>query len=1520
MIELERKMSSKSIKKLREERIKLIRDIQSCKNYKEKILKYVYKTKKDHDNNLISPSQYYNLLNKKLQGKSPTIWINYYDNLIEDYSKKLKHCEERIGAEKLSTKNNGLIITIAMIAMVLGAGLFFESNITGFFTAEETNLSDMTSEIVNETQEIIEEIPAEIINETETLVQEPIADIISSEEFVDGIVEINKPVKWIKKITLNEFTENLTVVLPSDAENIKVNKILEENKESVKEDKLKTEEGLVNTFSGEVQEKNLIIEDSVKDLEIEYYVSGPRSVETEINKYNKEIKIESKIPYDTIKMSSNVPGVTHEGKNILVQTKDNILLDDTNYIDTDSDGLIDRIEWLASSNETFETEIVFLTVKESYSKDNSWIIKLKTIGTADLRISPVNNLEIKCSGQVINYEIIENSVIVKDYYCDSETEVIAPMDNNLLFEFGDKSELAYKPVLGPGIIGGSSPSAELNIETVQEDEYIYTDVEAINETTLKITVYPKVLDIPESYRWSIGICGNEIDSIEYKEAKEKDRINAFETKEVNKNKMKDDWCSDYDGVGYLIEEDNTKYDLPKKYNLYIDNLKTSKFNIFVGGGTDVKVGDWNVAASGRSYNKMLVKDSLGTLHGLWRDSGSDIQYTNSTDNGLTWTSKEILAGTSGYYSLLINSTDGLIAIWDETSAYNIYWSESPNYGVTWKTAAVIPVLDFNSTARLSVGQAAVMDLNDNVHICTTTQQWNSSTSENFLFYANRSAATGAWSVVDVNLATSDDTDTCDIAVDTNGVVYIAASGSTGADVEVWTSANGWGDTKDIMVHSSTGDTVPSIDIDKNNNIVISWEEFSNDLGFANSTPAQATTAWTNYTVDLGNSNHPDIKISDNGDVYILYVDSTAGDFDILSSFWNITTGTWTARTVQQNNTWGTNVSYPSMRGSLIGKDIVTSQIDYLYWNTSDACYYFNWFNVTPNLAVSVTPSLELESSSLTPGDSTLLNANCTPSGGTLHDVAIMLYTNQTDIDVIIPTTEGANKVYANESWKNLTDLTTVETMWFNVTGVTAGSYSLTIECNGTESWTNATTILTVAAGANTAPTFEDLANYSKNEDNADWTDTFTANVSDAEDPDASLVYTAVVNDTDILNITFVNATGIATYVVVGNMSGIVDIDWTVYDTGGLTATSSQTITLDAVNDAPWATREIGLANITTNEDAGTLNNVILNSDILLNWTDVEDASPTSYEIMKQTNTSTSCYFDGSNNFDCTTNANQSGIDYYTLSINDSAGLSVIYDWQIVVSEVNDIPTIIDISNIPTQSITEGSVNEVEFTFTAYDADGVAQLNDNSVNATFFMEAEELRTNLSCNLVSDLDTITANYSCTIGVWYWDKAGDWSVNVSIIDTNNAQSADYNETFTLQETTAMVMGPTILGWETLNLGNTNQLSNADPIMINNTGNKDIASGNVRVKAFDLVGENNGGYYIPAANFSINVADACEGTLMVNNTATGITSSIITAGNNTNGDGQENLYACLEDVPANIMPQSYSVVTDQSWVIDVT
>ena len=254
---------------------------------------------------------------------------------------------------------------------------------------------------------------------------------------------------------------------------------------------------------------------------------------------------------------------------------------------------------------------------------------------------------------------------------------------------------------------------------------------------------------------------------------------------------------------------------------------------------------------------------------------------------------------------------------------------------------------------------------------------------------------------------------------------------------------------------------------------------------------------------------------------------------------------------------------------------------------------------------------------------------------------------------------------------------------------------------------------------------------------------------------------------------------------------------------------------------------------------------------------------------------------------------------------------------------NTAPVVDFVSSIPAQSVTEAGTTAVTFSFTATDTDGVDNLDDATAKGAFSLTGETTRTNSSCSLVGDLDSDTANYTCTIRVYYWDGAGDWTINASIEDINNAYAENTSTTFTLSETTAMVMSPTALTWPSISLTSTNQLSNNDPITINNTANKDITDGNVKVTAINMQGETTTTEYLLASNFTVNTADACDtGTAMVNGTATGVSGATITAGNNSAGQGQEELYFCLEEVSSGISQQTYSTAgagTD-AWTIGVS
>src|SRR3989344_1408570 len=187
------------------------------------------------------------------------------------------------------------------------------------------------------------------------------------------------------------------------------------------------------------------------------------------------------------------------------------------------------------------------------------------------------------------------------------------------------------------------------------------------------------------------------------------------------------------------------------------------------------------------------------------------------------------------------------------------------------------------------------------------------------------------------------------------------------------------------------------------------------------------------------------------------------------------------------------------------------------------------------------------------------------------------------------------------------------------------------------------------------------------------------------------------------------------------------------------------ITVNAVNDAPWVNGTLN--NITTTEDTGNLDNIILVADFNANFSDVEDANPTTYELVSTTNSSTSCWFDVSNNFNCSTIVNQSGVDYYTISLNDSGGLSVIYDWMITVNAVNDQPWMTD--SIGFNNVT---VNEDTGTFITISNDSFAgnfsdvEDNNNPIT-TILSQSDESAVECSISSGALSCTTTANMSGT-----------------------------------------------------------------------------------------------------------------------------------------------------------------------------
>ena len=254
-----------------------------------------------------------------------------------------------------------------------------------------------------------------------------------------------------------------------------------------------------------------------------------------------------------------------------------------------------------------------------------------------------------------------------------------------------------------------------------------------------------------------------------------------------------------------------------------------------------------------------------------------------------------------------------------------------------------------------------------------------------------------------------------------------------------------------------------------------------------------------------------------------------------------------------------------------------------------------------------------------------------------------------------------------------------------------------------------------------------------------------------------------------------------------------------------------------------------------------------------------------------------------------------------------------------------------VSAIAAHSVTAGGTTNITFNFTGSVSPAtIDQMDCSSAVANFSTSGETTRENTSCVNVAN-GTSTANFSCTIGMWYWDGADDWNITTYVEDVLANSAINGSTYFTWQEGTGFVIGPALVSWASIVPGQTNQTSNNDPLLMNNTYNKDIALGDINMTTVNLVGETDANYWIRADNFTIDNDTGgtppleCAGSQMSNATYVTISGALLTAGNFTpnagdTSSGQEQIYFCLREVNASLLAQSYSTSTGGQWTLQIT
>ncbi|RMD45538.1 DUF2341 domain-containing protein, partial [Candidatus Pacearchaeota archaeon] len=289
-----------------------------------------------------------------------------------------------------------------------------ETNKTNFTIPEPINQINITIPI-NETnttfpinlsnqtnQSLLNQTNLTLLNETNLTIPQNISSNIS---LIQLPAEIGKPVRWIKKIKFSNQTKSAEVEVPEESFNFTVKRKLKEKEEILDKKKIEViEKGQKKSLeeyefekskkskakkilsknissnksksSKSVQNKTLLrINQSAEELVIEYETEAPHAFEKDFGRI-KQVIVNSSLHYKNVKVYTNISEITNRPESIKlfwVQGSGRSLFKNVTYLDTNNNGLIDRLEWTAPhlSNQVFE--IIIITKAEHLNSSRGFV-------------------------------------------------------------------------------------------------------------------------------------------------------------------------------------------------------------------------------------------------------------------------------------------------------------------------------------------------------------------------------------------------------------------------------------------------------------------------------------------------------------------------------------------------------------------------------------------------------------------------------------------------------------------------------------------------------------------------------------------------------------------------------------------------------------------------------------------------------------------------------------------------------------------------------------------------------------------------------------------------------------------------------------------------------------------------------------------------------------------------------------------------------------------------------------------
>jgi hypothetical protein len=194
-------------------------------------------------------------------------------------------------------------------------------------------------------------------------------------------------------------------------------------------------------------------------VELFYFTEGPSIAEEQVSMSKKVVTISSDIHYtDILAYSSLDIEAPRENIDLVWLAAEGRIPIAAQYLDTNGNGLVDRLEWSIPhlSNQSYEISITVLNIQSYPMVGGYWTVSFTTTGVADLVISGEDGTDfgvdivhdsLNCNGVEQNITQDGNAIIVHNFTCGStayhRVRVLTTGKHTRKFDFGGAIAYAY---------------------------------------------------------------------------------------------------------------------------------------------------------------------------------------------------------------------------------------------------------------------------------------------------------------------------------------------------------------------------------------------------------------------------------------------------------------------------------------------------------------------------------------------------------------------------------------------------------------------------------------------------------------------------------------------------------------------------------------------------------------------------------------------------------------------------------------------------------------------------------------------------------------------------------------------------------------------------------------------------------------------------------------------------------------------------------------------------------------------